>query len=167
MSGFTLLRNTLATLCLVFCLAASTRSALYAQEGTGAIAQPSVDPAPAAPALLLPADGATTTGQSHPPLGIPELAWQPVPGADLKRLMPWLWDGGRRWTVRPGYRIDVDFAAADVPIHEFFAASVVGSRPLQVVLPSGEPTSLRLKPRGGLLNHPGLGDLPTPIRETP
>lgn len=57
---------------------------------------------------------------------------QPVPGADLKRLMPWLWDGGRRWTVRPGYRIDVDFAAADVPIHEFFAASVVGSRPLQV-----------------------------------
>lgn len=31
-----------------------------------------------------------------------------------------------------------------------------GGRSLQVVLPSGEETSLRLKPRGRLLNHPAL-----------
>lgn len=37
--------------------------------------------APAAPILLTPQDGALTTGASHPPLGIPTLAWQPAVGA--------------------------------------------------------------------------------------
>ncbi|MBP7963380.1 MAG: hypothetical protein KBG20_12555 [Caldilineaceae bacterium] len=33
------------------------------------------------PVLLSPAEGAITTGNSHPPLGIPSLVWQPVPEA--------------------------------------------------------------------------------------
>lgn len=55
-----------------------------------------------------------------------------IPGADLKGMLPWLWDGGRRSTVKPGHRIDVEFAADDVPVHEFFASTVVGSRPLEL-----------------------------------
>jgi len=43
----------------------------------------------------------------------------------------------------------------------------LGSRSLQVVLPSGEAASLRLKPRARLLNHPGLSGGPTRLRETP
>jgi cell division protein FtsL len=38
----------------------------------------------------------------------------------------------------------------------------VGSRSLQVVLPSGEAASLRLKPRARLLQHPALIGLPSP-----
>jgi cell division protein FtsL len=37
---------------------------------------------------------------------------------------------------------------------------VLSSRSLQVVLPSGEAASLRLKPRARLLDHPGLSDIP-------
>ncbi|MGC8782324.1 MAG: hypothetical protein ACP5UQ_15800, partial [Anaerolineae bacterium] len=39
-----------------------------------------------APVLVAPANGATTTAASHPPLGIPEFAWQPVPGATSYRI---------------------------------------------------------------------------------
>lgn len=39
----------------------------------------------------------------------------------------------------------------------------LGSRSLQVVLPSGEEASLRLKPRARLLQHPGLIGLPSPV----
>ncbi len=42
-----------------------------------AAANPTAD----APVLLSPADGAITTGNSHPPLGIPTFAWEPVPEA--------------------------------------------------------------------------------------
>jgi hypothetical protein len=35
----------------------------------------------------------------------------------------------------------------------------LGRRSLQVVLPSGEATSLRLKPRARLFDHPGLSEL--------
>jgi hypothetical protein len=38
----------------------------------------------------------------------------------------------------------------------------LGSRSLQVVLPSGEAASLRLKPRARLLQHPGPFGLPSP-----
>jgi hypothetical protein len=41
-----------------------------------AVATP-VEPPPA-PLLIAPADGAQTTGLSHPPLGLPTLIWQPV-----------------------------------------------------------------------------------------
>lgn len=57
---------------------------------------------------------------------------RPVPAADVKGAFPWLRDSGTRFTVRPGSRIDVEFAAEDIPVHEFFAATVVGSRPLTV-----------------------------------
>jgi len=36
----------------------------------------------AAPLLIGPIDGAVTTGQSNPPVGMPKLAWSPVVGAD-------------------------------------------------------------------------------------
>lgn len=39
-----------------------------------------------APILVAPANGATTTAATHPPLGIPEFAWQPVPGATTYRI---------------------------------------------------------------------------------
>lgn len=39
-----------------------------------------------APAPLAPPNGALTTAASHPPLGIPEFAWQAVPGATQYRL---------------------------------------------------------------------------------
>ncbi|MEJ5197811.1 MAG: hypothetical protein WHX53_02700, partial [Anaerolineae bacterium] len=39
-----------------------------------------------APTLLAPANGATTTAASHPPLAIPECTWQPVPGATAYRI---------------------------------------------------------------------------------
>jgi hypothetical protein len=55
-----------------------------------------------------------------------------IPGGEVKDVLPWLRDGGRRFTVTPGYRIDVEFSAEDVPVHEFFAATVVGSRPLEL-----------------------------------
>jgi uncharacterized repeat protein (TIGR01451 family) len=39
-----------------------------------------------APTPLAPPNGATTTAASHPPLGIPDFAWQVVPGATQYRL---------------------------------------------------------------------------------
>ena len=63
---------------------------------------------------------------------------QPIPAADLQGALPWLRDSSRRFTVKPGYRLEIDFAAADIPVYEFYAAGVVGSRPfaLDVVLRS-------------------------------
>ena len=57
---------------------------------------------------------------------------QPMATSDLMGALPWLRDAGRRFTVKPGYRIDIDFADEDVPIYEFFAQTVVGSRPLEL-----------------------------------
>jgi cell division protein FtsL len=55
--------------------------------------------------------------------------------------------------AQPGQIVRID----DIPRRSELA---LGRRPLQVVLPSGEATSLRLKPRARLLNHPGLGAAP-------
>jgi hypothetical protein len=62
--------------------------------------------------------------------------------------------------AKPGQIVQID----DIPLRSELEQS---SRPLQVVLPSGEATALRLKPRAGLLNHPGLRDLPALVGETP
>jgi hypothetical protein len=43
---------------------------------------------------------------------------------------------------------------SDIPLR---SEMQLDSRRLQVVLPSGEAASLRLKPRQNLFNHPGLG----------
>jgi len=51
--------------------------------------------------------------------------------------------------AQPGQIVRID----DIPLRSELE---LGSRSLQVVLPSGEATSLRLKPRARLLNHPGL-----------
>ena len=51
--------------------------------------------------------------------------------------------------AQPGQIVRID----DIPLR---SEVELGSRQLQVVLPSGEPTSLRLKPRARLLDHPGL-----------
>ena len=55
--------------------------------------------------------------------------------------------------AKPGQIVQID----DIPLRSELEQS---SGPLQVVLPSGEATALRLKPRAGLLDHPGLRDLP-------
>jgi cell division protein FtsL len=55
--------------------------------------------------------------------------------------------------AQPGQIVQID----DVPLRRELA---LGSRSLQVVLPSGEATSLRLKPRPRLFNHPGLNEAP-------
>jgi hypothetical protein len=49
-------------------------ASLQAQEGI----QAEEEEAPEAPLLLLPADGERTTGESHPPLGMPTFVWSPV-----------------------------------------------------------------------------------------
>lgn len=41
---------------------------------------------PQVPFLLEPIDGAQTTGESDAPLGVPKLAWQPVPEATQYRV---------------------------------------------------------------------------------
>jgi hypothetical protein len=55
--------------------------------------------------------------------------------------------------AQPGQIVQIE----DIPLRSELA---LGGRSLQVVLPSGEPTSLRLKPRARLLDHPGLGAAP-------
>ena len=62
--------------------------------------------------------------------------------------------------AKPGQIVRID----DIPLPSELEQS---SGPLQVVLPSGEATALRLKPRAGLLDHPGLRDLPALGGETP
>jgi cell division protein FtsL len=62
--------------------------------------------------------------------------------------------------AKPGQIVRID----DIPLRNELEQS---SGPLQVVLPSGEATALRLKPRARLLNHPGLRDLPALGGETP
>ena len=62
--------------------------------------------------------------------------------------------------AKPGQIVRID----DIPLRSELEQS---SGPLQVVLPSGEATALRLKPRARLLNHPGLRDLPALGGETP
>jgi hypothetical protein len=62
--------------------------------------------------------------------------------------------------AKPGQIARID----DIPLRSELEQS---SGPLQVVLPSGEATALRLKPRARLLNHPGLRDLPALGGETP
>jgi hypothetical protein len=62
--------------------------------------------------------------------------------------------------AKPGQIVQID----DIPLRSELE---LGGRPLQVVLPSGEAASLRLKPRARLLNHPGLRDLPALVGETP
>lgn len=74
------LRPSFIVFTLILCLVLLSPPVLWAESG-------SVDPtAPMAPAnlptLLLPADGAVTTGNSHPPLGVPIFSWTPVTGAD-------------------------------------------------------------------------------------
>ncbi|MCC9078013.1 fibronectin type III domain-containing protein [Litorilinea aerophila] len=59
---------------------------LWMAAGGHLLAQ-EVDPtAPEAPQLLAPQDGAVTTGQSHPPLGVPVLQWTPVADATRYRV---------------------------------------------------------------------------------
>jgi cell division protein FtsL len=55
--------------------------------------------------------------------------------------------------AQPGQIVRIE----DIPLRSELE---LGSRSLQVVLPSGEGTQLRLKPRPRLFNHPGLRDLP-------
>jgi hypothetical protein len=62
--------------------------------------------------------------------------------------------------AKPGQIARID----DIPLRSELE---LGSRSLQVVLPSGEAASLRLKPRARLLNHPGLSGEPTRPRQTP
>jgi hypothetical protein len=62
--------------------------------------------------------------------------------------------------AKPGQIVQID----DIPLRSELE---LGSQSLQVVLPSGEAASLRLKPRARLFNHPGLGDLPAQISKTP
>jgi cell division protein FtsL len=62
--------------------------------------------------------------------------------------------------AKPGQIVKID----DLPLRGELERS---SRPLQVVLPSGEATALRLKPRARLLNHPGLRDRPALDGKTP
>ena len=66
---------------------------------------------------------------------------------DLEPALPWLWDGGKRFTVTPGYRLDVEFAAEDMRVYEFFAAMIAGSRALTLDVTlrscSGAPDSPR------------------------
>jgi cell division protein FtsL len=52
--------------------------------------------------------------------------------------------------AQPAQIVQID----DIPLRSELA---LGGRSLQVVLPSGEETSLRLKPRARLLDLPGLG----------
>ncbi len=72
-----LLRVSFLFFTLTLCLITISPPLLWAQ----APAPSAVDAISAIPVLLLPADGALTTGSSHPPLGIPDLSWQPVVGA--------------------------------------------------------------------------------------
>jgi hypothetical protein len=62
--------------------------------------------------------------------------------------------------AQPGQIVRIE----DIPLRRELA---LGGRSLQVVLPSGEPTSLRLKPRARLLNHPALSGLPLRGSEAP
>jgi cell division protein FtsL len=62
--------------------------------------------------------------------------------------------------AKPGQIVQID----DIPLRSELE---LGSNPLQVVLPSGEAASLRLKPRPGLSHHPGLSDLPAQAGKTP
>ncbi len=55
--------------------------------------------------------------------------------------------------AQPGQIVRID----DIPLRSELE---LDSRSLQVLLPSGEATSLRLKPRARLFNHPGLSDPP-------
>lgn len=62
--------------------------------------------------------------------------------------------------AQPGQIVRIE----DIPLRSELE---LGRRSLQVVLPSGEPTSLRLKPRPSLLNHPALGQLSAGADATP
>jgi len=62
--------------------------------------------------------------------------------------------------AQPGQIVRID----DIPLRSELE---LGSRSLQVVLPSGEGTLLRLKPRPRLLGHPGLSDGPAGVGATP
>jgi hypothetical protein len=62
--------------------------------------------------------------------------------------------------AQPGQIVRID----DIPLRSELE---LGSRSLQVLLPSGEAASLRLKPRAGMLNHPGLSELPAGASATP
>jgi cell division protein FtsL len=61
--------------------------------------------------------------------------------------------------AKPGQIVQID----DIPLR---GELELDGRSLQVVLPSGEAASLRLKPRARLFNHPGLSDLPALVSET-
>jgi cell division protein FtsL len=62
--------------------------------------------------------------------------------------------------AKPGQIVRID----DIPLRSELE---LDGRPLQVVLPSGEVRSLRLKPRARLFNHPGLSDMPDRVGEAP
>lgn len=55
--------------------------------------------------------------------------------------------------AQPGQIVRID----DIPLRSELE---LARRSLQVVLPSGEATSLRLKPRPRLFDHPGLSESP-------
>ncbi|MGL4648308.1 MAG: hypothetical protein ACRC1H_02775, partial [Caldilineaceae bacterium] len=66
--------------------AAATAALLNSPDGAEPnLPAPIVEP-PAAPVPLAPTGEATTTGLSHPPLGLPTLIWTTVPGASLYQL---------------------------------------------------------------------------------
>ncbi len=69
-------RSPALLLALILFLLVMAAAPLLAEEGTTTI-----DTASGVPVLLSPTEGALTTGNSHPPLGIPSLSWQPVVGA--------------------------------------------------------------------------------------
>jgi cell division protein FtsL len=62
--------------------------------------------------------------------------------------------------AQPGQIVRIE----DIPLRSELE---LGSRSLHVVLPSGEGTQLRLKPRPHLFNHPGLRDVPARAGEAP
>lgn len=75
-------RRILITICLTIYF-----MLMLGQSSPAVFADDSVaDSAPLAPSLVLPADGGTTTGLTHPPLGVPTLAWGESSGADRYRV---------------------------------------------------------------------------------
>jgi hypothetical protein len=75
--------TTLTRSAILFFLLALLGSGLPAAAASDAPALPAAAPLAEPPVLVSPIDGATTTGISDPPLGVPTLEWAPVTGATL------------------------------------------------------------------------------------
>lgn len=78
------MRSTMRCLSLLLAIVvlASSHGAVCAapEPGDGQVG-PSVEAPSQAPVLLSPADGATATGATQPPVGVPTLRWSAVAGA--------------------------------------------------------------------------------------